>query len=143
MRRAVIDIGTNTLLLLVVERGPDGVLHSVLDLCRFGRLGQGLDKTGYLADEAIERSLDICREFHRELTTLGVTAPTVVATQAMREAKNSADFTVHAEAILGSRIEIIPGEREADLAFRFLGRSLVLLHRTGWSTRNCTTTFMS
>ena len=55
MRRAVIDIGTNTLLLLIVEVDADGGLTRVYDGCRFGRLGQGLDASGRLHPDAIER----------------------------------------------------------------------------------------
>jgi len=117
-RRAVIDIGTNTLLLLVTEPGPGGRgLRAVVDLCRFGRLGQGLDGSGRLAGEAIARSLEICREYRRVMDQLHVKAPTVIGTQALREAVNAAEFVAPAEAILGARIEIIAGEREAELAF--------------------------
>jgi exopolyphosphatase/guanosine-5'-triphosphate,3'-diphosphate pyrophosphatase len=113
-RTAVIDIGTNTLLLLVVD--PDG--RAVKDLCRFGRLGQGLDATGRLHDDAIARSLEICREYAREMKELGVARRVVIGTQALREAKNAAAFVGPAEEILGARIEVIEGAREADLAFR-------------------------
>src|ERR1700674_3119898 len=97
---AVIDIGTNTLLLLIAERHPGGHLRPVVDLCRFGRLGKGLDASGRLADDAIARSLDICKEYRRVLDEHGVTAPIVIATQALREAKNAADFREPAEQIL-------------------------------------------
>jgi exopolyphosphatase / guanosine-5'-triphosphate,3'-diphosphate pyrophosphatase len=117
VRRAVIDIGTNTLLLLVVEPGEDGRPVSVVDLCRFGRLGQGLDASGRLAPEAIARSLAILTDFRANLDELGVAVPTVIATQAVREAANAGDFVAPAEAILGARVEVIPGELEAKLAF--------------------------
>jgi exopolyphosphatase / guanosine-5'-triphosphate,3'-diphosphate pyrophosphatase len=117
-RTAVIDIGTNTLLLLVVERGADDKLVAVRDLCRFGRLGQGLDASGRLADEAIARSLDICREYARAMSDDGVARRVVIGTQALREAANAAAFVGPAEEILGARIEVIEGAREADLAFR-------------------------
>ncbi|HUJ58988.1 MAG TPA: hypothetical protein VLX92_10860 [Kofleriaceae bacterium] len=112
MNRAVIDIGTNTLLLLIV----DDAMHRVVDLCRFGRLGQGLDASGRLADEAIARSLEICREYRRVMDEHGAAAPRVIATQALREAHNAAAFTAPAERILGAPIEVIAGAREAELA---------------------------
>jgi exopolyphosphatase/guanosine-5'-triphosphate,3'-diphosphate pyrophosphatase len=116
-RTAVIDIGTNTLLLLIVERaGPD--LVAVRDLCRFGRLGQGLDASGRLAEEAITRSLDICREYAREMADAGVVNRVVIGTQALREASNSASFVEPAEELLRAKIQIIEGAREAELAFR-------------------------
>jgi exopolyphosphatase / guanosine-5'-triphosphate,3'-diphosphate pyrophosphatase len=112
MPTAVIDIGTNTLLLLIV----DDALAPLVDLCRFGRLGKGLDRTGRLDPEAIERSLAICREYRQVMDQHGVAVPTVIATQAAREAANAADFVGPATQILGAPIEVIAGEREAELA---------------------------
>jgi exopolyphosphatase/guanosine-5'-triphosphate,3'-diphosphate pyrophosphatase len=112
-KQGVIDIGTNTLLLLIV----DEELRRVVDLCRFGRLGKGLDASGKLAPEAIANSLEICREYRRVMDEHGVTAPAVIATQALREAKNASEFVEPAQQILGATIEIIAGAREAELAF--------------------------
>ncbi|HEY6035387.1 MAG TPA: hypothetical protein VIV58_14035 [Kofleriaceae bacterium] len=119
MSSAVIDIGTNTLLLLIV----DDQLHRVVDLCRFGRLGKGLDASGSLALEAIEKSLEICREYRRVMDEHGVKTPSVIATQALREAKNARTFVAPAEEILGAKIEIIAGAREAELAFTSVARA--------------------
>jgi exopolyphosphatase/guanosine-5'-triphosphate,3'-diphosphate pyrophosphatase len=116
MRTAVIDIGTNTLLLLIVEPA-DGGLRPVADVCKFGRLGQGLDASGQLHPEAIARSLEICREYRATMDQHGVTKVAVVGTQALREASNAAAFVGPAEQILGAPIEIIAGAREAELAF--------------------------
>jgi exopolyphosphatase/guanosine-5'-triphosphate,3'-diphosphate pyrophosphatase len=123
---AVIDIGTNTLLLLIVDDGQ----RRLVDLCRFGRLGKGLDASGRLAADAIARSLDICREYRAVLDQHGVTAPNVIATQALREATNAAEFVAPAEQILGARIEIIAGAREAELAFVSVARTLTELAGT-------------
>lgn len=119
MTTAVIDIGTNTLLLLIV----DEQLRRVVDLCRFGRLGKGLDASGQLAPEAIARSLEICREYRAVMTDHGVRAPHVVGTQALREAANAKDFVGPAEEILGAGIEIIGGSREAELAYLSVART--------------------
>ncbi len=113
------DIGTNTLLLLIV----DAQLRPVADVCRFGRLGQGLDASGRLADEAIARSLEICRDYRRMIDEHRAGPPTIVATQALREAQNSAEFTVPAQDILGGTIEVISGAREAELAFLAVART--------------------
>jgi exopolyphosphatase/guanosine-5'-triphosphate,3'-diphosphate pyrophosphatase len=112
MATAVIDIGTNTLLLLIV----DEAMQPIVDLCRFGRLGKGLDATGLLADDAIANSLEICREYRRVMDQHGVARPIVIATQATREAQNAADFVGPAEQILNAAIEVIGGQREAELA---------------------------
>ncbi|MEJ7603077.1 MAG: hypothetical protein WKG01_34640 [Kofleriaceae bacterium] len=119
MHTAVIDIGTNTLLLLIV----DDAGKPIVDLARFGRLGKGLDATGELAPEAIANSLEICREYRRVLDEHGVTTPIVIATQATREARNAQHFVEPAEVILGATIEVIAGTREADLAFTAVART--------------------
>lgn len=127
MRRAVIDIGTNTLLLLIAERDAGGELRAVVDWCRFGRLGQGLDRSRELHPDAVARSLAICREYRDAMDAHGVTAVDVIATQALREARNAASFAEPAAAILGAPIQIISGEREAELAFRSAAFSLPAL----------------
>ena len=86
------------------------------DLCRFGRLGEKLDATGKLDAEAIARSLEICREYRDKLDLFGVGVPTVIATQALREATNAEEFIGPAQEILGATIEVITGTREAELA---------------------------
>jgi len=116
---AVIDIGTNTLLLLIV----DEKFQRVVDLCRFGRLGKGLDASGNLAADAIAKSLDICREYRSVMDEHGIKVPNVIATQAMREAKNAAEFVQPAQEILGAMIEIIAGAREAELAYKSVARA--------------------
>jgi exopolyphosphatase/guanosine-5'-triphosphate,3'-diphosphate pyrophosphatase len=127
VRTAVIDIGSNTLLLLIVEPGPTGELRAVVDLCRFGRLGQGLDASGRLHPDAIARSLAICREYRAAIDAHGVERLAVIATEAVRKATNGADFVEPARAILGADIAVIPGEREAALAFTAQVRSLPAL----------------
>ena len=119
MALAVIDIGTNTLLLLIV----DEAMHPLADLCRFGRLGKGLDATGRLADDAIAASLEICREYRRVMDEHGVAQAIAIATQAAREATNAADFIGPAEQILGTPIQVIAGEREAELAALAVART--------------------
>ncbi len=112
MNTGVIDIGTNTLLLLILDEQG----RALVDECRFGRLGEGLDATGKLSDDAIARSLAICAEYRELLDLHGVAQPTVIATQALREATNAPEFVIGAEEILGATIEVIAGTREAELA---------------------------
>jgi exopolyphosphatase/guanosine-5'-triphosphate,3'-diphosphate pyrophosphatase len=119
MPTAVIDIGTNTLLLLIV----DDAMQPIVDLCRFGRLGKGLDASGRLAEDSIANSLEICREYRRVMDEHGVAQPVVIATQAAREAANAADFVGPAEQILRATIEVIAGRREAELAATAVART--------------------
>jgi len=119
MPTAVIDIGTNTLLLLIV----DPAVKPIVDLCRFGRLGKGLDASGRLDPGSIAASLEICREYRRVMDDTGAGVPLIVGTQALREASNSADFVGPAQELLGAPIEVISGEREANLAFVSVART--------------------
>lgn len=127
-RTAVIDIGTNTLLLLIV----DEQLRRIVDVCRFGRLGKGLDASGQLAPEAIAKSLDICREYRQVMTEHEIDRPHVIGTQALREAANARDFVGPAEEILGAPIEIIAGSREAQLAYLSVARTFPELDGTSF-----------
>jgi exopolyphosphatase / guanosine-5'-triphosphate,3'-diphosphate pyrophosphatase len=117
-RVAAVDIGSNTLLLLVAEASADGSLRPMRDEVRFGRLSQGLDKSGMLAGEAIERSLAILSEYRQIMDADRVTRLAAVGTQALREAGNAGDFLDPAQEILGAPIEVIDGEREAQLVYR-------------------------
>ncbi len=127
MRLGVIDIGTNTLLLLVAERCADGQVRALVDLCRFGRLGQGLDASKRLHPDAIARSLIICREYKSVLDHHGVGSTVVIATQAMREAENASEFVGPASSVLGTTIDTIDGPREAELAYLAQAHSLPTL----------------
>ncbi len=122
-RVATIDIGSNTLLLLCVEN-VGGKITRVVDECRFGRLSEGLDKSGRLSERAIERCLDILREYR--VCWLGASAGRVraVATEAVRKAENRNAFVEPAEEILGVPIEVIAGNREAELSCRAVWESL-------------------
>jgi len=126
-RVAAIDIGSNTLLCLLAERGEDGNLRRVIDLCRFGRLSEGLDRNGTLAGDAIERCLGILKEFRQMIDDEGVEIVACVATEAVRKAENGNEFTMPGEIILGTPIEVISGGREAALTHRAAYTSLPIL----------------
>lgn len=135
MRFGVIDIGTNTLLLLIADRCADGVVRPVVELCRFGRLGQGLDASKRLHPDAIARSLVICREYRAQLDHHRVGRVRVLATQALREAENASEFVGPASSVLGNvHIEVIDGKREAELAWLAQARSLPALAGQGFVT---------
>lgn len=114
---AAFDIGTNTVLLLVAERGPDGP-RSVLERAEITRLGRGVDKTKRLDADAIARTLAALERFAGEARALGVTRVAAVGTSASRDAENGAEFRARAAEILGGTVEIVSGAREAELTFR-------------------------
>jgi len=108
----VIDIGTNTTRLLITDGTADRVRRSTTT-----RVGAGVDRTGRLADEAVERTLQCLREYGGELERHGAKKLSIVATSASRDATNRDEFFAAVEAVLGQRPELVSGEREGSLAF--------------------------
>src|SRR5437763_3472614 len=81
------------------------------------RLGQGVDATGRLAPEAIERTRLVLAEYAAAARNLRATAVRMVATSATREAANREDFEGMVEATLGQAPDVVPGAEEAELSF--------------------------
>src|SRR4051794_721994 len=81
------------------------------------RLGQGVDATGRLAPEAIERTRRVLAEYAATARELGATAVRMVATSATRDAANRADFEEMVVATLGQKPDVVPGREEAELSF--------------------------
>jgi exopolyphosphatase/guanosine-5'-triphosphate,3'-diphosphate pyrophosphatase len=114
---ASIDIGSNTLRLLignVKERRIDDVLYER----RITRLGSGINKTGRLQDKDIEASIAVLKEFSSLISKHGVKDVMAVATSALREASNSHIFIEKVLADTGILIEVISGEKEAELILK-------------------------
>ncbi len=119
MRLAAIDIGTNTVRLLVSDVTPSGAKTDVVRRAVITRLGQGLGESGMFSSEAVVRTLETLADYADETGRLGVEAVKVVATSAARDAGNSGEFLAAAGEVLGTPVNIIPGETEA--AYAFLG----------------------
>lgn len=117
MRVATIDIGTNTVLLLVAERRADGSLVALEERATITRLGQGVDKTRSLAPEAIARTNACLDDYASVIRAADVTRVDVVGTSAMRDAKGGDEVRAHAERVLGVPARVIGGEEEANLTF--------------------------
>ncbi|MEU2507731.1 Ppx/GppA phosphatase family protein [Streptomyces sp. NPDC007863] len=119
-RVAGIDCGTNSIRLLVADVHPDtGALVELDRRMTIVRLGQGVDKTGRLAPEALERTFAACRAYATVIKELGAERIRFVATSASRDAENRQDFVDGVVAILGVEPEVISGDQEA--AFSFTG----------------------
>jgi exopolyphosphatase/guanosine-5'-triphosphate,3'-diphosphate pyrophosphatase len=119
LRVATIDIGTNTVLLLIVEK-EDGRLVPIVDRAEITRLGQGVDRTRALAPEAVERTLRCLSEYASIIRSKGVDRVDAVGTSAMRDAGGSGEkneFIDRATAILGVAPRVVSGDEEALLAF--------------------------
>jgi exopolyphosphatase / guanosine-5'-triphosphate,3'-diphosphate pyrophosphatase len=112
---AVIDIGSNSVRLVAYEgltRSPTPIFNEKI-LCGLGREVQS---TGLLAHDAVERALVALQRFRTLCNTLGVGKHWNVATAACRDAKNGPAFIKRAERILGTRIDVLSGRREAELS---------------------------
>ena len=116
-RVAAIDCGTNSIRLLIAEPGEDGALVDVAREMRIVRLGQGVDRTGRLAPEAIARAREALVEYTELIDKLGASAIRMVATSATRDAINRDEFTTMVRAVLGAAPEVITGAEEAALSF--------------------------
>ena|SRR6478752_1410071 len=116
MRAATIDIGTNSVLLLVAD-SEGGALSPVLERATVTRLGEGVDRNRRLLDSACERTLACLTDYAAELSKLGVDRLDAVGTSAMRDAVGGQEFVARAAAILGVAPRVIDGNEEARLTF--------------------------
>lgn len=116
-RVAAIDIGTNTVLMLIAER-RDGEVVAVEEHAEITRLGQGVDRAGRLDDEAVARTLSALSKYADRARALGVKRTAAVATSAARDASNGPAFRERATEILGGPVDVASGGREATLTFR-------------------------
>ncbi|WP_330330808.1 Ppx/GppA family phosphatase [Streptomyces sp. NBC_00536] len=117
-RVAGIDCGTNSIRLLVADCTPEtGELIELDRRMTIVRLGQGVDKTGRLAPEALERTFAACREYAAVIKELGAERIRFVATSASRDAENRDDFVRGVLDILGVEPEVISGDQEAEFSF--------------------------
>ncbi len=140
IRRAVIDVGTNSIKLLVADvRGRD--VQPIHEESRQTRLGQGFYETRQLQPEPIARTAEAVWEFGEIAREKNASAVRVIATSAARDAVNPRDLTSAIERASGLKTEIISGALEADWAFRGVAtdaeltqKPLLLLDVGGGST---------
>ena len=113
---AVIDVGTNSVKFNISER-RDGTWRTVVDRAEVTRLGEGLDKTGEISPDAMERTVAAIAAMAVEAKQNNVTALAAVGTMGMRTARNSQQFIDAVEKRCGVKIEVIPGDEEGRLAY--------------------------
>jgi exopolyphosphatase / guanosine-5'-triphosphate,3'-diphosphate pyrophosphatase len=118
MRVATVDIGTNTVLLLVADRAPDGALRAVHEAATITRLGEGVDRTRTLKPEAIERTRACLKAYADVVSRHGVLRVAVVGTSAMRDAGGGDEIRSSVKELFGVEARTISGEEEARMTFR-------------------------
>lgn len=120
LRVGAVDCGTNSIRLLIADVDEQGRLTDVVRRMEVVRLGYGVDRTGVIAPEAMERTLTMARAYAGQCRELGVTRTRFVATSASRDAANAADFVAGVEeafAFFGTSPEVVSGDVEAHLSF--------------------------
>lgn len=115
-RYAAIDIGTNSTRLLIAEV-EDGRVYPRVAVLRMSRVGEGMVKGEGLRPEPVARTIRALQEFRQLLHEHGVNSWRVVATSAVREATNAADFVSKVREETGLRVDVIGGEEEAYLSY--------------------------
>jgi exopolyphosphatase/guanosine-5'-triphosphate,3'-diphosphate pyrophosphatase len=139
-RYAAIDIGTNSVLLLVAERDGQGRWRAVEERAEITRLGKGVDAAKRLAPEAMELTLEVLTRFATDARALGAAQIAVSATSAARDASNGPEFLSAVKTRAGLTVEVLSGDEEARLSFAsafadFGGqRPLVVIDIGGGST---------
>jgi len=128
-RVASIDIGTNTILLLIAKV-EEGKLKPLFEMETIVRLGEGVQKNGVLSEEAMKRGFQTLAQYLEQCQTMGVQKIFAVGTSALREAKNSDHFLKMIQEKLDLSIEIISGEEEAQLSFLAVARDLKELKKS-------------
>lgn len=129
-RVAAVDCGTNTIKLLVADLDPStGREDELVREARMVRLGQGVDRSGRLADEALERAFAAVEEYAALVRSHRVDVIRFCATSAVRDAANADLFADGVERRLGVRPEVLSGGEEAALSFSGATRGLAAAGR--------------
>jgi exopolyphosphatase / guanosine-5'-triphosphate,3'-diphosphate pyrophosphatase len=114
---ASIDIGTNTILMLIGSFDSDNNFITIRDEHRIARLGENLKQSGIINDSAIQRASIILSEYCQIIREEKVDVVKAIATSAIREAANQSFVLQKLNSVIHSEIEVVPGETEGDLTF--------------------------
>ena len=121
--QAIIDIGSNSVLMLIGERRANGAVAVEHDLSTVTRLSEGAAKSGRLKPAAIDRTLVALHEYVKVAQSYGV-RPHAVATEGVRMANNSDDFLTPAAEVLRGPVRLLSGDEEARLSYLSVAREV-------------------
>lgn len=125
-RFAAIDIGTNTILLLIAELGEDGSFRVLDDRAEIARLGEGVDRARWIGPDGEERSVRVLKSYLERCGNLGVEEIAAVGTSALRDAHNAGDFKARLKQELGLDLCVLSGEEEAAYSYLAVQKGLAL-----------------
>jgi len=125
-RFAAIDIGTNTILLLIAEISQGRGFKVLADLAEITRLGEGVDRTLRIGPEGMARGVEVLRGYLKRCEDLSVSEIVTVGTSALRDARNSGEFKVRLRQELGLDLRVLSGQEEAYYSYLAVQRGLGL-----------------
>jgi exopolyphosphatase / guanosine-5'-triphosphate,3'-diphosphate pyrophosphatase len=126
VKLAALDVGTNTVLMLVVESVPGGEVRSLADFSKITRLGRGVDANGKFDPSAMADTLDAIADFVDRARDLGAEKILGVATSAVRDAADGKEFLAQVKQRTAVDLEVISGETEAQLSWLAVKNGLKL-----------------
>lgn len=117
MKYGAIDIGTNSMRLLLAEE-EGGVLLNREKFINTTRLGHGIDENGFISREYLDLNIEALKLFSQKCKEFGCEKIFCIGTAALRNSKNGVEFVKRAKEEIGIKVEIISGEREAYLGYK-------------------------
>jgi exopolyphosphatase/guanosine-5'-triphosphate,3'-diphosphate pyrophosphatase len=117
VRITAIDIGTNTVLMLIADLGDDGRIKTIRDEIAFPRLGKGVDEMRHISPESITRVLNVLKDYKRASETSGSEKIIACGTSALRESKNRNEVIKRIRQEASLDVEVLSGEEEAEWTF--------------------------
>jgi exopolyphosphatase / guanosine-5'-triphosphate,3'-diphosphate pyrophosphatase len=116
-RVAAVDLGTNSIRLIVAEPDDDGGLRELARDMYITRIGEGVDRTGRIDDDALARTVGVLARYTRRARALHAARIRVAATSAVRDASNREELEAAVRGHAGSELEVLGGEQEGALSF--------------------------
>jgi exopolyphosphatase/guanosine-5'-triphosphate,3'-diphosphate pyrophosphatase len=114
---ASIDIGSNTILLLVAQIDNNNKIEPIHQDSKTPRLAADLKKTGVISEKSLKRAIKDINSFKKKAREIGVEEIYAVATQAIRSAGNKSEIVSRIKDQTGIKVEVISGKREAELTY--------------------------
>lgn len=125
-RFAAIDVGTNTVLLLIAEIDHDGAFQVLQDSAEITRLGEGVDRTGRIGADGEKRSVEVLARYVEHCRSLGAEEIVAVGTSALRDARNRDEIRRRLREKLGLNLRVLSGAEEAAYSYLAVRKGLDL-----------------